>query len=103
MRVYPIDQDSVVIDGRGISRPEVASLAEQHFGFKREDDGPDDGDHGFYLGPSPFHKYHVGSVCEGMYVVSRKELQTEETRTMVKTVLDRAKDEDQLLQKEQRP
>lgn len=87
MRVYPVDQNSAVIDGRGISRPKVESLAEQHFGFNREDDGPGEGDHGFYLGPSPFHKYHVGSVCEGMYVVSRKELKPEETQLMVRTLL----------------
>lgn len=79
----------LVIDGRGMTPNEVRTKAQQLFGIEtlQEDRGPNPGDHGFFLAGDPLHYYHMKSVQEGLFVVSREVMQPKQTRALAKQFL----------------
>jgi len=80
------NKNAVVIDGRKLTREQVLNKAMKLLGVQEieEDFGPEPGDHGFFLAGNALSKYHVASVMEGMYVISRQPMTPKQTRSMVK-------------------
>ena len=80
----------VVIDGRQMTREQVVQEAMRKLGVPEvEEDVFSNGDHGFFLTGNALCKYHVPSVMQGMYVISRTPLVPEQTRAMVKSYIKR--------------
>ncbi len=89
--VQVVDDNTIVIDGRGKSRPAIRNIAKKHFfgseNPERDEPGPGN-EGGYFIGMHQLHYANVASVADGIIVASKKELGPKDTRPLAKKFVD---------------